>query len=622
MNENISQYLFKFLDNPDPQYAVMLKGRWGCGKSFFIKNWLNEYKGRYNTGETTLEPIYISLYGLKELPQVTVAIDRALYPYLYSKGAELTKKILKVAGKIVFRTNLDCDNNGKDDFSIDATLDSLTLLGTKAGSSIIKTKLIVFDDLERCLIDMKLLLGYINNFVEHGACHVIIIGDETHTTDDAQQKLIEFKEKTVGREFEIRPDINSAIDSFLKNDIIHNDWIANQKNFIIDCFIATKCDNLRILRQCLYDFSVLYSEIDSNLLKEGSQCMLSILGEYIITYCEYRGEFRELLKSHNWTYFYGIFGDNETKDKVSKFQGKYSSIIERYKVGILDSDCIKLIIREIETGCSIKQYIERLLRQRQGNMNVQDKLANFVNLSNEEFEKEYKKLEEELINNKIEAPYLMGRSMALLVFFDYTNIHTISKNIVSVIKEYVINHTNSINNKEKLNQEKNVLYQGFSSYGKFHESQIGKEILDFANETFEKKERELKTKIEEELLNLNNDNIEQLINISTTCNYKQSSIFQNIIAKTFAEKILHLNNTSLRSLCKFFSLHYDFCNRICEGCNYYSYDLTTLQEVYKIIEIELQNRECVDGYILRHFLKYLNGAIQRASGNNNQINIE
>ena len=81
MNENISQYLFKFLDNPDPQYAVMLKGRWGCGKSFFIKNWLNEYKRRYNTGETTLEPIYISLYGLKELPQVTVAIDRALYPY-------------------------------------------------------------------------------------------------------------------------------------------------------------------------------------------------------------------------------------------------------------------------------------------------------------------------------------------------------------------------------------------------------------------------------------------------------------------------------------------------------------------------------------------------------------
>lgn len=53
MNENISQYLLKFLDNPDPQYAVMLKGKWGCGKSFFIKNWLDKYKERYNKGEAT-----------------------------------------------------------------------------------------------------------------------------------------------------------------------------------------------------------------------------------------------------------------------------------------------------------------------------------------------------------------------------------------------------------------------------------------------------------------------------------------------------------------------------------------------------------------------------------------
>ena len=33
MNENISQYLSKYLTNPDPRYAVMLKGKWGCGKS-------------------------------------------------------------------------------------------------------------------------------------------------------------------------------------------------------------------------------------------------------------------------------------------------------------------------------------------------------------------------------------------------------------------------------------------------------------------------------------------------------------------------------------------------------------------------------------------------------------
>ena len=44
MNENISQYLFKYTTNPDPRYAVMLKGKWGCGKSHFIQKWIKEYK--------------------------------------------------------------------------------------------------------------------------------------------------------------------------------------------------------------------------------------------------------------------------------------------------------------------------------------------------------------------------------------------------------------------------------------------------------------------------------------------------------------------------------------------------------------------------------------------------
>ncbi|MBQ8736113.1 MAG: hypothetical protein IJY75_09140 [Bacteroidaceae bacterium] len=71
MNENISEYLLKYMKNPDPQYAVMIKGKWGCGKSFFIKNWLDNYKERYNTGKVALEPIYVSLYGLKEISQIT-----------------------------------------------------------------------------------------------------------------------------------------------------------------------------------------------------------------------------------------------------------------------------------------------------------------------------------------------------------------------------------------------------------------------------------------------------------------------------------------------------------------------------------------------------------------------
>lgn len=226
MNEYISQYLYNYIKNPDPQYAVMLKGKWGCGKSFFINKWLDAYKTGYLEGQSSLEPIYVSLYGLKETFQITRAIDQCLHPFLYSKGVEFTRKLFKIAGKIAFKTTLDWNKDGKEDMSFDATLDSLSLLTSNDGE-VVGTKLIVFDDLERCLIDMKLLLGYINNFVEHGSCHVILVGDETHVVEKAKNILIEFKEKTIGREFEVMPDINAAITHFLTDDIPLSEWVQN-----------------------------------------------------------------------------------------------------------------------------------------------------------------------------------------------------------------------------------------------------------------------------------------------------------------------------------------------------------------------------------------------------------
>ena len=38
--------------------------------------------------------------------------------------------------------------------------------------------MIVFDDLERCSIDITDLLGYINSFVEHEGVKVVVLADE------------------------------------------------------------------------------------------------------------------------------------------------------------------------------------------------------------------------------------------------------------------------------------------------------------------------------------------------------------------------------------------------------------------------------------------------------------
>ena len=88
-------------------------------------------------------------------------------------------------------------------------------------------------------------------------------------------------------------------------------------------------------------------------------------------------------------------------------------LINRYKVDIFDVDCIKKIINEIETGYGLNSYVEGLLNQKLGNVSIQDKLADFTNLSNDEFEKEYAKLEVELRGNNVTSLYLIGRSLVI-----------------------------------------------------------------------------------------------------------------------------------------------------------------------------------------------------------------
>ena len=627
MNDNISLFLFTYMDNPDPRYAVMLKGKWGCGKSFFIQNWIELYKEKIKDGDAVLEPIYVSLYGLSSTSQITSAIDRVLHPFLYSKGVEITKKILKIAGKIAFKASLDWNDDGKEDVSMDATLDSLSLLASHDDNASLGPKLIVFDDLERCLIDMKLLLGYINNFVEHGACHVIIVGDETHATDDTKAKLIDFKEKTIGREFEVMPDMSAAIDYFFDNDIPLTEWLKSKKVFILDCFQSTRCDNLRLLRQCLYDFHVLYNEIDNHLLEKGDTFMPSLLGSYIVVYCEYRGENRDILKDWDWSYFNGLSGDKGIKERISNLQNKYSFIADKYRIEVLDSSHVEQIIHEIETGQSLKTYVEKSLNQLQGKVSLQDKLAEFVYLSNDEFEHAYNELVCDIQASKSSNMLILGRSIALLVFFDYKKIHAIAEDTVSLAKDQIAHFYASIDNKDDLYETRNAFYQGISSYGKFYDYPLGKEISDFATETFEQRNNELKNKMEETLLCIDNDNIVRLIELSSestpdhSCDYRLTSIFKNIDADIFSGRILSLNNKSIRELCQFFSQHYEFYCRFGNGCNHYADDLPILHLVKERLESELPNRNGVDGYMLENLIKYIDGAIRRADGENNPINI-
>lgn len=249
MNENIVNFLNGYMMNPDPQYAVLLKGKWGCGKTHFINHWIDAYKGNPTT-EQVLESIYVSLYGLSDTKQITTAINRVICPILHGKAAKAGKVLAKIASAMVLKHEVDLNYDGISDLSINIGIDSLSKF--KSNDSLANSKkLLIFDDLERCDIPMKKLLGYLNFFVEQCNCHLIVIGDEDKIAEGENKKIFgEFKEKTIGREFEIATDIHSALDTFV-NQTPKNDFVVGHQEQIEKFFAMTECDNLRILRQAL-----------------------------------------------------------------------------------------------------------------------------------------------------------------------------------------------------------------------------------------------------------------------------------------------------------------------------------------------------------------------------------
>ena len=328
MNRNILTFLNEYAEIPDPQYAIMLRGAWGCGKTFFIRQWMEQLKSNRDADKLKWQPIYVSLYGLTTTQQITEQINKEISPWLYSKGMKLAKNILKAASKIALK--YDIDGDGKDEGSVTCDLDSILLL-KEENSEIKGNKILIFDDLERCDIKLETLLGYINYFSEHCKCKVIIIGDENKISEKEGEKsnlkFKDFKEKTIGRTFEIKVNIEETLDFFIGEISANNrNLLSENKELIIKIFHASKFDNLRVLRQCLNDYHRIIMALPEHYHESPKYKLIitSLLANFVAVYCEYKGGNTEIASLFNS--LYNMFPDKEKNEEREKILSKYHFI--------------------------------------------------------------------------------------------------------------------------------------------------------------------------------------------------------------------------------------------------------------------------------------------------------
>lgn len=622
MNRGLVNYLNEYMLNPDPQYAVMINGKWGCGKTFFIKKWLNRYKESENEGNKVLTPIYVSLYGLKTLKQITTAINQVLYPILYGKAAKAGKTLLKFASAIVFKQDVDINGDDKDDLSIGLGLDSFSIL--KSDDENIKSdKFLIFDDIERCQVNMKELLGYINYFIEHCNCHVLIIGDEGQIEKDDRNVFERFKEKTIGREFLLNTEIDTAIDFFVKEEL-GNSFLISHIESIKKTFKTTECHNLRILRQCLWDFSRLESLIKHRDTERYNQVLTDLLCTYIATYCEYKGENNALIKEwreHRKEFM--LYSKDETvksiQNQLSKIQNKYNAYSG---YAIFNLDIVEQIVGSIESGVIITDFVDNLTKPIAQKPSWEKRHDASV-MTNDEFKSFYNELLDDIIGLRVLKMADVGNSIAYISYYDAKKIRLIKDEEKQKIKESLPLYWEQFKTQEACYDAYIAFKRGIHLFESSIEMPILAELCEDFYAKYEKRMKEGKNDMTMLLENLDDIKSELLFNVNNdalpdkSTTYDSISIFKDVNIDLLFLSLTQMSNRGRHTFNSFLRHRYKLAYNMGDWTNKTEDDVTPLNKLKEKIDEEISKRELMEKYSFELLSNAIAGAIKRCTGNLN-----
>lgn len=252
-NDHVFDYLKYYLGlSHAPKYAVLVNGAWGIGKTFLVKKLLKElYPDPINY-------VCLSLYGLSTTDEIDAALFQALYPGLENRGVKIAGKAIKAGLKYL---------------RVDSDVKIGDLLSRSIGN------IYVFDDLERCEMPIGKALGYINEFVEHDDCKVIIIANEkeilSSKDSDAYTKK---REKVIGKSLEVQSALNEALESFIQeiDDRATKKLFESRSSEIRSLYNGSTLNNLRILQQTMWDFERVYRSLPEKY-QQNSEAVLVLL---------------------------------------------------------------------------------------------------------------------------------------------------------------------------------------------------------------------------------------------------------------------------------------------------------------------------------------------------------
>ncbi len=313
--EDLVESILDYIRADYTDYAIMINGEWGSGKTYFWNNKIRKKIDSMQLNGKQYTTIYMSLYGISNLEEIskkifmetTQLMDKNLRRYMDANGQttipEYAKTGIDMANLFGISQNEEKVNYGEF-FSTD-------------------DKVLCFDDLERANVDVIDILGYINNFVEHDHIKTIIICNEKELSTklkssnlemktfiatymlDKQGELLKtdkpmvekirdkiehvfdkaneyerIKEKLIGETFEYVPKFDYIINGILIRyetdpDLIR--FLRENTNIIISTFNKSGTRNLRILKHALNDFQKVFEMVNKNYPNVSNRVLQTML---------------------------------------------------------------------------------------------------------------------------------------------------------------------------------------------------------------------------------------------------------------------------------------------------------------------------------------------------------
>lgn len=617
LNETIDFYL-----KNDSNYAVMITGDWGVGKTYYFKKILSERIENtdvYTNPKKKYKPIIVSLFGLSSIEEIQTEIFLSIYPLLKNKTVKLGSSIAKSLVKGILKLK------GLSEYG-----DIISETETNKNDWINFNELVIcFDDFERLSdkLSIEELVGYINSLVENENVKIIILANQDKIPNTNYYIL---KEKVIGNTIEFIQDLEYSFDSLISEKFSgfknYTSFLKKYKAYIIEVF-SSDTKNLRTLSFILTYFQTIYSsyittvkkgdklnEYEDEILKKILKFTIAIGILYKHGKISYNK--RENLESFNFFNIDNLLinGQKSKKEKSEEEKSIREQFIEKYYKDDI-YNFYPSIYDFITGGSSFNP--ENLISELKSNLHIQD---NSISPEYEVYQKlsypqvfeltedSYRKLTREVLNYCEQGKYGIQEYTTVFYFitrFDNPlnlNLEKLEKRVIKGLYKGVPNYTYT---------------PSLDFYLRVNEENPNKENL--------LKIREVALKINERLIKNENDQkykeIEDLYSqdfekfyitlIDKTNEYRYLPIFENFNLRNFYSFFINSNGKIKWQMIKIFEKRYP------------EYPGTILKPEIKFLEklLEKLDKKCnsmsnkgMTSFVYHEFKKVIIQSIERLSG--------